>query len=147
MKTWFYSNLGRLCNVYETSTSTPIASYNNDKSLLKEYDGIIKDQERMGIIEPAVDTEEYSHFLPHHGIIREDKETTKIRVVFDGSAKSGKDDLSLNDCLEKGPNLVPRIFDAIMKFRGYPIGIVADIEKAFHQVQIAPDDRKMLKCF
>ena len=67
---------------------------NNDKSLLKEYDGIIKDQERMGIIEPAVDTEEYSHFLPHHG---EDKETTKIRVVFDGSAKSGKDDLSLND--------------------------------------------------
>ena len=91
----------------------------------------------MGIMEPTVDTEEYSHFLHHHRVIREHNETKKLSVVFDGSAKSGKDDLSLNDCLEKGPNLVPRIFDAIMKFRGYPIGIVADIEKAFHQVQIA----------
>jgi len=66
-------------------------------------------------------------------------------VVFDGSAKSTKDDVSLNDCLEKGPNLVPHLFDTVIKFRGYPIGIVADIEKAFHQIQIAPEDRRMLK--
>ena len=29
------------------------------------------------------------HFLPHHGVIHEDKETTKLRVGFDGSAKIG----------------------------------------------------------
>ena len=66
-------------------------------------------------------------------------------MVFDGSAKATKDDVSLNDCLEKGPNLVPHLFDTVIKFRGYPIGIVADIEKAFHQIQIAPEDRRMLK--
>ena len=33
----------------------------------------------------------------------------------------------------------------VIKFRGNPIGIIADIEKAFHQIQIAPDDRRMLK--
>ena len=116
-----------------------------DKPLLQEYDKIIKDQEKMGIIDPVVVQDETSYFLPHRGVIPEDKETTKLRVVFDGSAKSTKDDPSLNDCLEKGPNLVPHLFDTVINFRGYPIGLVADIEKAFHQVQIAPEDRKMLK--
>ena len=65
--------------------------------------------------------------------------------MFDGSAKSSRNDLSLNDCLEKGPNLVPRIFYTIVKFRSYPIGIVADVEKAFHQISIYAKDRKMLR--
>ena len=32
-----------------------------------------------------------------------------------------------------------------LRFRSYPIGIVADIEKAFHQVVIDPQDRDMLR--
>ena len=116
-----------------------------DKQLLEQYDNIFKDQEKSGIIDSIVEPGETSHSLPHHGVIRQDKETTKLRVVFDGSAKPSKDDLSLNDCLQKGPNLVPHLFDTVVNFRGYPIGLVADIEKAFHQIQIAPDDRKMLK--
>ena len=35
----------------------------------------------------------------------EDKSTTKLRDVFDGSAKSNSKDLSVNDCLEKGTNV------------------------------------------
>lgn len=68
-----------------------------------------------------------------------------MRVVFDGSAKSSNDDLSLNDCLQKGPNLVPHLFDTVIKFSGYPIGIITDTERAFHQIQIAPNDKRMLK--
>ena len=99
----------------------------------------------MGIIQPVGITGESSCFLPHHAVVRQDKETSKVRVVFDGSAKSSKDDLSLNECLEKGPNLVPNLFDTIVKFRGYPVGLVGDVGKAFHQILIAPDDRKMLR--
>lgn len=33
----------------------------------------------------------------------------------------------------------------MIKFRGYPIAVVADIEKAFHQIQINPNDRRMLR--
>ena len=54
-------------------------------------------------------------------------------------------DLSLNDCLEKGPNTTPHIFDILLKFRCYPIGIVADVEKAFHQIVVVRKDRNMLK--
>ena len=59
----------------------------------------------MGIIEPVVVSDDTSNFLPHHSVPREDKETTRLREVFDGSAKATKDDLSFNDCHEKCPNL------------------------------------------
>mgnify|MGYP002803517215 FL=1 len=116
-----------------------------NKTMLEQYDQIFKEQEKSGIIAPVVKPGEPSHYLPHHGVLRQDKETAKIRVVFEGSAKSSSDDLSLNDCLEMGPNLVPHLFDTVVNFRGYPIGLVADVEKAFHQIQIAPEDRPMLK--
>ncbi|XP_028412045.1 uncharacterized protein LOC114534774 [Dendronephthya gigantea] len=121
------------------------ARLDKDKSLLEQYDNIIKEQSKSGIIESVVEPGQRSHYLPHHGVQSEDKETIKLRVVFDGSARSSKDDVSLNDCLEKGPNLVPHLFDTVVNFRGYPIGLLANIEKAFHQIAIATDDRKMLK--
>ena len=100
-----------------------------------------------GIIEKVPDTSESGpcHFLPHHGVRRADKETTKLRIVFNGSAKVDKDSFSLNDCLNKGPNRIPHIFDMMIKFRSYPIGITADIEKAFHQILIENNDRDMLR--
>ena len=115
------------------------------RNLFQDYDQIIREQERTGIIEQTKCNETCGHFLPHQGVIRQDKQTTKLRIVFDGSAKPSKDDFSINDFLEKGPNSVPLLFDIIIRFREYPIGLTADIEKAFHQVQIAPEDRDMIK--
>ena len=120
----------------------------NDQELLNEYDSVIQQQLDSGTIERVSDPPELdgsTHYLPHHRVVRHDKLTTKVRVVFDGSAKHGTTALSINKCLEKGPNLVPRLFDVLVKFRGYPIGIMADVEKAFHQIQINPDDRRMLR--
>ena len=88
---------------------------------------------------------EGAHFLPHHGVLREDRETTKLRIVFDGSARVGKNHYSLNDCLEKGPNLTPHVFEVLAKFRSYPVGLTADIEKAFHQISVNPADRDQLR--
>ncbi len=119
-----------------------------DRELLKQYDNVIKEQVESGIIEQVLEnsaSDESIYFLPHHGVIREDKTTTKVCVVFDGSAKHGTSNLSLNECLEKGPNLVPHLFDVVIRFRSYPVGIVAEIEKAFHQIEINHDDRRMLR--
>ena len=65
--------------------------------------------------------------------------------MFDGSAKSNFGSHSLNDCLEKGPNLTPLIFNVLLKFRTHKIGITSDVEKAFHQIIINPEDRDMLR--
>ena len=47
---------------------------------------------------------------------------------------------------EKGPNLTPHVFEVLAKFRSYPVGLTADIEKAFHPISVNPVDRKRLKC-
>ena len=69
--------------------------------ILKEYNKIITDQLESGIIEelnPLMDCPEQGnvHYLPHHPVIREQAETTKIRVVYDASAKLRTDTPSLN---------------------------------------------------
>jgi Putative peptidase (DUF1758) len=45
-----------------------------------------------------------TYYLPHHFVIKNDSTTTKLRVVFDGSAKSSSG-VSLNDCLMVGPTI------------------------------------------
>ena len=107
-----------------------------------------KTQLEEGIIERVPSSEldsKWCHFLPHHGVIREDKDTTKLRIVFDGSVKSNFGLHSLNDCLKRGPNLTPLIFNVLLKFRTHKIGITSDVEKAFHQIIINPEDRDMLR--
>ena len=119
----------------------------NTPELLKEYDCIIQEQLDKRILEPVPSDHLLSsiHYLPHHGVIRQDKLTTKLRVVYDGSAKLQNDTVSLNDCLETGPNLIPKLFDVLIKFRWHRITLTADIEKAFLMVGIVPCDRDMLR--
>nr|XP_033322446.1 uncharacterized protein LOC117218272 [Megalopta genalis] len=47
-------------------------------------------------------TEDNGFFLPHHALMKETSMTTKLRVVFDGSAKTDTG-ISLNEVLMVGP--------------------------------------------
>ena len=62
--------------------------------------------------------------------MRENAETTKIRIVYDASRKDRKLGVSLNDCLHVGPSLTPMILDVLLRFRANPVALVGDIEKA-----------------
>ena len=90
------------------------------KGIYSDYDTIFKDYEKEGIIK-RVPVEEIAkeagttHYLPHRPVIREDKQTTKIRTVFDASCKVNGP--SLNEYLYAGPNLIAKIFDALVRFR------------------------------
>lgn len=79
------------------------------------------------------DTETKVHYLPHHAVIRKDKASTKIRIVFDASAKS-TEGVSLNDCLYSGPKFEQNVLDILLRFRIHHIAMAADIEKAFLMV-------------
>ena len=59
--------------------------------ILREYDVIIKDQIQKGMVELVeqpgnAERAERVHYLPHHVVVHEDKDTTKVRVVYDASA-------------------------------------------------------------
>jgi len=124
--------------------------------LLHEYDTIIQDQLKQGIIEQvekALDNttrvdvlkNRMIHYLPHHCVIRQDKQTTKLQIVYDGSAKMATDITSLNDSLQTGQNLIPKLFDVLIAFRWHLVAVTADIEKAFLMIGITPSDQDMLR--
>ncbi|GFY05513.1 DUF1758 domain-containing protein [Trichonephila clavipes] len=100
---------------------------------------LISTHDRNGteIIEKIEEKGENSYFLSHRPIVKDDSITTKIRPVFDASARSTGQS-SLNDLLYKGPNLIEQIPDILDRFHRYPIGLSADIEKAFLQLGITP---------
>ena len=83
------------------------------------------------------------YYLQHHPIVKQNRSTTKVQIVYDGSASS-RDDLSINDCLLVGPNLIPKLFNVMIRFRFHQIALVADIEKAFLMVGLREEDRDML---
>ena len=63
---------------------------------MNSYDDILNEQLTQGIIEHASDETTLSkHYLPHRAVIRSDKTTSKVRIVFDASAKSSPDSPSL----------------------------------------------------
>ena len=132
--------IGRLKSLYKRLSQDP--------TLLEKYDAIIKDQLEKNVIEELNSESEegqIKHYIPHHVVVKPDSETTKLRVVYDASAKSKKSNLSLNECLYRGPVIMEDLCGLLMRFRTKKIGIVADIEKAFLQVSIQPKERDVTR--
>ena len=127
----------RLTGLFRRLQQTP--------NLLQQYDTVIKDQLKRGIVEIVDDTEPKNnliHYLPHHPVVREDKTTTKLRIVYDASAKTCGP--SLNDCLYAGPKFGQSIMDILLRFRTHRTALAADIEKAFLMISVVPHDRDVL---
>ena len=114
--------------------------------LLRQYHEIIKEQERQGIIEKAPEeSNERKFYIPHKPVIKESAETTKVRVVFDASAKETDEAPSLNDLLETGPALQNLLWAILIRNRFKPVALSADLRQAFLQVRIRESDRDVLR--
>ena len=72
-----------------------------------------------------------------------DKITTKLRIVYDASAKSNGP--SLNECLHKGPSFNQLILDLLLRFRFYKFALTTDVEKAFLMIAVTHSDRDVLR--
>ena len=72
-------------------------------------------------------------FLPHHGVWKESSFSTKLRTVFNGSAKLTTGE-SLNDLLYVGLNLLKNPVDLICRNKNFKIASSADIEKMYRQI-------------
>ncbi|XP_073249615.1 uncharacterized protein [Porites lutea] len=115
---------------------------------LTKYDAVIQDQLHKGIVEIVPDEESVNtlkHYIPHHEIVTPEKTTTKIRIVFDASAKTKKGSQSLNENLHRGPIILEDLCGLLMRFRINRVALIADVEKAFHQVGLQPEDRDVTR--
>ncbi|GFX67684.1 integrase catalytic domain-containing protein [Trichonephila clavipes] len=131
-------------NLAERRLKNCVRSLERSKNLGK-YEAVFHSWQNEDIIEEVqnVADKKNEHYLPHHPVYK-DNSTTKIRPVFDGSAKE-KNSSSINECLEKGPNMVELIPTIVNKFRLRKFGITADIEKAFLQIGLQEKDRPFLR--
>ncbi len=81
-------------------------------------------------------------YLPMHAVHKEHSTTTKIRAVFDASAKSTTG-VSLNDTLLVGSTVHPPLIDVLLQFRLHKIAITADVSKMYRAIELAQPDRDL----
>ncbi|GFS81737.1 DUF1758 domain-containing protein [Trichonephila clavipes] len=120
-----------------------------DHELFCEYKDVIDVYVREGIVErTSCDSllDSQGFYLPHHAVIRSDKTTSPIRIVFDGSAHENGQS-SLNQSLYTGPNLHPSILELLLCFRKSPVAFTADVKSAFLQIELDFRDRGFTRFF
>ncbi|CAM1294859.1 Uncharacterised protein r2_g406 [Pycnogonum litorale] len=130
-------NLPSNYNLAFGRTTATINKLKKNETLLKKYDEMIQDQLSKGVIEKVtqnVPQGKLVHYIPHQAVVTPQRNTTKVRIVYDASAKKDPETKSLNDCLYRGPVLLEDLCGLLLRFRKQRIGLVADIEKAFLQV-------------
>ena len=138
-----------LPNNYHTSVrrlSGLLKRLGHDTEMFQEYDKVIREQIQQDIVEvvPSGDLDvDGVYYLPHHAVIRGDKSTTCLRIVFDASVKA--DGNSLNDCLHAGSKFDQKIFAILLRFRVHRVAITSDIEKAFLVISVVEEDQDYLR--
>ena len=80
------------------------------------------------------------YYIPHHGVLREDSTTTKLRVVFNASSPTTSG-LSSNDLQMIGPTVQDDILSILLRFRQHRYILAADVEKMYRQIIVHPNDR------
>lgn len=129
-----------IISLYQLSLRRLEGRLRHTPDLLQKYDDTIQEQIREGIVEDvSSDDNEPTqvHYLPHHAVIRTDKSTTKLRIVYDASAKTDGNP-SLNECLRV-------VLDILIRYRAHRVAVTADIEKAFLMVSVETSDRDALR--
>ena len=79
------------------------------------------------------------HYIPHHAVIRPEKKSTPVRIVFNSSAMYKGH--QLNDYWLKGPDLLNNLFGINLRFREREVAFIGDISKMYHRILIPEQDQ------
>lgn len=122
------------------------ARLNKDRDLKDQYVAFLneyKELKHMSLVENSSENIT-RYFLPHHCVTKSDSTTTKLRVVFDGSAKTSSG-LSLNDILMCGPTIQTNLFNILLRFRTFKYALTGDICKMYRCDKVSYPDN-FLQC-
>ena len=118
--------------------------------LKEQYSQFIREYAQLGhmreIEEKPNEAPGAVFYLPHHCVLRPTSTTTKLRVVFDGSARTSTD-VSINDVLMTGPTVQNDLTAILLRFRGFQYVFTLDIPKMFRQVGVHHEDTKYQRIF
>lgn len=106
-----------------------------------EYDKVMREYIELGHMVRVSDEDDSGYYMPHHPVIKATSTTTKVRVVFDASAKTSKG-ISLNEILLTGPTVQENLFSILLRFRIYIYAMTSDIAQMYRQILVHPDHHK-----
>ena len=117
------------------------------KGEFEAFDSVIQEYFDLEHVEPVPATELEAPpnrvlYLPMHAVKMELSSTTKIRAVFDASAKSSSN-VSLNDILLVGPTVHSSLLDVLLRFRLHRIALTADVSKMYQAIEVVKSDRDL----
>ena len=117
------------------------------KGQFGQFSEVIQEYFDMGHAEPVPPssthlTPERTFYLPMHAVRKSTSTTTKIRAVFDASAKSASG-LSLNDLLLVGPTVHSTLIDVLLRFRTHRVALTTDVSRMYRAVLLTESDRDL----
>lgn len=117
------------------------------KGTFTELDTVMREYLDLGHAEVVPDCDakkkpDETFYLPIHAVYKASSTTTKVRAVFDASAKSSTG-VSLNDTLLIGPTVHRPLIDVLLQFRMHRIALTADISKMYRAVLLTETDRDL----
>ncbi|GBN56551.1 hypothetical protein AVEN_211235-1 [Araneus ventricosus] len=88
------------------------------------------------------DEPDLTYYMPHHGIYRPQKSTTKLRTVFNASTltTSGK---SMNSIQYNDGVIQDDLFTLLVRFRKHIFAFTADIRQMYRMINIDESQRKL----
>ncbi|XP_048486343.1 uncharacterized protein LOC125490601 [Plutella xylostella] len=117
--------------------------FKNNLELKLLYSKFIEEYHKLGHLSKSDSLiPNQSYFIPHHAVLRPASESTALRVVFNGSARTTSG-YSINDLQMTGPHIQDSLFNIILRFRQYAYVLSGDIEKMYRQVEVHESNRNL----
>lgn len=109
---------------------------NSNPKLKQMYSNFMREYEDLGHMSKVeINDNQIVYYSPHHGVLKEDSVTTKLRVVFNSSALSSSG-VSYNNLQMVGPKVQEDLVSILTRFREHAYVVSADIAKMYRQVAI-----------
>ena len=146
--------LGKNFNLSEIILKSNLKKLRKNPLHLHLMNEVIKDQEKDGIVEKIENLDQFlqehpeSSFLPHMGVFRLNRETTKCRIVFlsnlcEKNPEKGRS-ISHNQAIHAGPCLNQKLSSSLLHLRFDRHLLCFDICKAFNQIALNDTDSNRL---
>ncbi|XP_072390901.1 uncharacterized protein [Diabrotica undecimpunctata] len=104
--------------------------------LKKLYSDFMKEYEELNHMTWFTPSDtQITYYSPHHGVLKEESDTTKLRVVFNSSTLSSSGH-SYNSIQMVGPVVQDELYSIMLRFRQHNIVICGDICKMYRQVMV-----------
>ncbi|XP_059223278.1 uncharacterized protein LOC131997037 [Stomoxys calcitrans] len=136
------------CSEIGSSRNIALAQFHRmEKKLSKtpdikaHYDAAILEYLELGHMRKVDPNSVYKtphYYLPHHAVIKPDRVTTKLRVVFNASSPTSNKK-SLNDILHTGPILQQDLVVQVLNWRFFKYVFNADVTKMYRQILVDPN--------